>query len=117
MPIWWIKSLCILVITALSKICVKDTSGSAIRITETHKRVFCLCDKLKKMPVKKTRNKEIRDKNQRSLFVRKNCIKRANIINNREDKVSVANAVSVDPVSHASMILNWDGKAIYTDPV
>ena len=38
-------------------------------------------------------------------------------MNNREDKVSVANAVSVDPVSHASMILNWDGKAIYTDPV
>lgn len=26
-------------------------------------------------------------------------------------------AVSVDPVSHASMILSWDGAVIYTDPV
>ena len=26
-------------------------------------------------------------------------------------------AVSVDPISHASLILNWDGVAVYADPV
>jgi len=34
--------------------------------------------------------------------------------NKEENKI---NAVEVDPISHASLILNWDGKAIYTDPV
>lgn len=35
-------------------------------------------------------------------------------MSNKENKVGV---VSVDPISHASMILNWGGVAIYTDPV
>ena len=32
---------------------------------------------------------------------------------NKENKTSV---VEVDPISHASIILNWDGVAIYADP-
>ena len=39
--------------------------------------------------------------------------------NDKENKTSAADtvgAVSVTPVSHASMILNWDGMVIYTDP-
>lgn len=43
-------------------------------------------------------------------------------MNNKENKKStidenIAGAVGVDPVSHASMILNWSEKNLYTDPV
>jgi len=30
---------------------------------------------------------------------------------------NIMSTINVDPVSHASMILNWDGKNLYTDPV
>jgi len=35
-------------------------------------------------------------------------------MNNQENSKS---ALNIDPISHASMILNWGGKALYTDPV
>ncbi|TSC77635.1 MAG: metal-dependent hydrolase [Parcubacteria group bacterium Gr01-1014_24] len=38
-------------------------------------------------------------------------------MDNKENKIGVEGVVSVDPISHASMILNWDRVAIYTDPV
>ena len=36
---------------------------------------------------------------------------------NTENVANVASVINVLPISHASMILNWDGVAIYTDPV
>ncbi|MEJ0001854.1 MAG: hypothetical protein WDN09_01560 [bacterium] len=43
-------------------------------------------------------------------------------MNHREDNantapVNPASAVSVDPIEHASLILGWDGSAVYADPV
>ena len=39
--------------------------------------------------------------------------------NNEKQKstTNIAGVVSVDPIEHASMILGWNGKTIYTDPV
>ncbi len=34
-----------------------------------------------------------------------------------ESKINVDGAVSIDPITHASMILGWAGKEMYTDPV
>lgn len=36
---------------------------------------------------------------------------------NQENTESLASVVNILPISHASMILNWDKVAIYTDPV
>src|SRR3989344_897749 len=40
-----------------------------------------------------------------------------NKMSNNEDKKDMAGEVGIDPISHASLILNWAGKAIYSDPV
>ncbi|OGI65093.1 MBL fold metallo-hydrolase [Candidatus Nomurabacteria bacterium RIFCSPLOWO2_01_FULL_39_18] len=34
----------------------------------------------------------------------------------KENKNTMTNFISIDAISHASMILNWDGVAIYADP-
>ena len=40
-----------------------------------------------------------------------------NKMNDNEDKKDIAGEVGIDPVSHASLVLNWADKAIYSDPV
>lgn len=47
-------------------------------------------------------------------------LKMSNKENNNNNLANVGNdpsIVEVDPIAHASMVLNWDGMAIYTDPV
>ena len=38
-------------------------------------------------------------------------------MSNNDNKKDTVNVVRVDPISHASMVLNWGEAAIYTDPV
>ena len=35
----------------------------------------------------------------------------------QDNKINTSNAVNVEPISHASLILYWSGKSVYVDPV
>jgi L-ascorbate metabolism protein UlaG (beta-lactamase superfamily) len=51
------------------------------------------------------------------VFIGLTLILKMQVNNNKEDKINMESEISIDPISHASIILTWDGMSIYVDPV
>lgn len=51
------------------------------------------------------------------VFIGLGLILKMQTTHQKENNTNIESEISIDPISHASVILNWSGTAIYADPV